>query len=165
MPRFEHIVEQDHRAIKRLTKPMSNFKSFRSAGFVLAGIDLIHMIKRVNSQSTAPMLCRSPINFLRWQTGPSSLRGGVPYRRIPSFNQQRDRTLHMPCDTFDRNIIPTKVYVLMGECRSRHSKYRRHIGEARTRFPDAENIIDKLYCTGTATVPTSQSGHSASFFK
>jgi hypothetical protein len=93
MPRFEHIVEQDHRAIKRLTKPMSNFKSFRSAGFVLAGIELIHMIKRANSQSTVPMLCRSPTNFLRRQNGPSSLSGGVSDRGIPSFNQQRDRTL------------------------------------------------------------------------
>jgi putative transposase len=40
------IVEQDHRAIKRVTRPMLNFKSFRAAGFVLAGIELIHMIRK-----------------------------------------------------------------------------------------------------------------------
>jgi len=28
---FNNIVEQDHRAIKRVTRPMLNFKSFRSA--------------------------------------------------------------------------------------------------------------------------------------
>ena len=40
------IVEQDHRVIKRVTRPMLNFKSFRSASSVLAGIELIHMIRK-----------------------------------------------------------------------------------------------------------------------
>ena len=43
---LNNIVEQDHRAIKRVTKPMLDFKSFRSAGCVLAGIELIHMIRK-----------------------------------------------------------------------------------------------------------------------
>ena len=43
---LNNIVEQDHRAIKRLTKPMFNFKSFRAAGSVLAGIELIYMIRK-----------------------------------------------------------------------------------------------------------------------
>ena len=43
---FNNIVEQDHRAIKRVTRPMLNFKSFRSAGSVLAGIELMHMIRK-----------------------------------------------------------------------------------------------------------------------
>ena len=41
-----NIVEQDHRAIKRVTRPMLNFKSFRSAKSVLAGIELMHMIRK-----------------------------------------------------------------------------------------------------------------------
>jgi putative transposase len=41
---LNNIVEQDHRAIKRVTRPMLNFKSFRSAGSVLDGIELMHMI-------------------------------------------------------------------------------------------------------------------------
>jgi putative transposase len=40
------IIEQDHRAVKRVTKPMLNFKSFWSAASVLAGIDLMHMIRK-----------------------------------------------------------------------------------------------------------------------
>jgi putative transposase len=36
---LNNIVEQDHRAIKRMTKPMLNFESFRSAGSVLAASD------------------------------------------------------------------------------------------------------------------------------
>jgi putative transposase len=41
---LNNIVEQDHRAIKRVTRPMLGFKSFRSAGNVLAGVELMHMI-------------------------------------------------------------------------------------------------------------------------
>ena len=41
---LNNLVEQDHRAIKRITKPMLNFKSFRAARCVLAGIELMHMI-------------------------------------------------------------------------------------------------------------------------
>jgi putative transposase len=43
---LNNIVEQDHRAIKRVTRPMLNFKSFRSASCVLAGIELMHMIRK-----------------------------------------------------------------------------------------------------------------------
>ena len=35
---LNNIVEQDHRAIKRITRPMLNFKSFRAARSILAGI-------------------------------------------------------------------------------------------------------------------------------
>ena len=43
---LNNIVEQDHRSIKRVTRPMLNFKSSRCAGSVLAGIELIHMIRK-----------------------------------------------------------------------------------------------------------------------
>ena len=43
---LNNIVEQDHRAIKRITKPMLGFQSFRSARNVLAGIELMHMIRK-----------------------------------------------------------------------------------------------------------------------
>jgi putative transposase len=43
---LNNIVEQDHRAIKRVTRPMLNFKSFLSASSVLAGIELMHMIRK-----------------------------------------------------------------------------------------------------------------------
>jgi putative transposase len=43
---LNNIVEQDPRAIKRVTKPMLNFKSFRSVRSVLAGIELMHMIRK-----------------------------------------------------------------------------------------------------------------------
>jgi putative transposase len=43
---FNNIVEQDHRAVKRITRPMLGFKSFRSAQAVFAGIELMHMVRK-----------------------------------------------------------------------------------------------------------------------
>ena len=43
---LNNIVEQDHRAIKRITKPMLGFKSFHAAKNILAGIELMHMIRK-----------------------------------------------------------------------------------------------------------------------
>ena len=43
---LNNIVEQDHRAVKRVTRPMLGFKSFRSAQAVLADIELMHMIRK-----------------------------------------------------------------------------------------------------------------------
>jgi transposase-like protein len=41
-----NLVEQDHRAIKRIVRPMLGFKFFRSAKATLQGIELMHMIKK-----------------------------------------------------------------------------------------------------------------------
>ena len=43
---LNNLVEQDHRAIKRLTRPMLNFKSFRTARSILADIELMPMIRK-----------------------------------------------------------------------------------------------------------------------
>ena len=43
---LNNIVEQDHRFVKRVTKLMLGFKSFRTASAVLAGIELMHMIRK-----------------------------------------------------------------------------------------------------------------------
>ena len=43
---LNNLVEQDHRAIKRVTRPMLNFKSFRTARSILASIELMHMIRK-----------------------------------------------------------------------------------------------------------------------
>ena len=49
-------VEQDHRAVKRITRPMMGFKNFRCARATIAGIETMHMIRKgqmVSPQSTA----------------------------------------------------------------------------------------------------------------
>jgi putative transposase len=43
---LNNIVEQDHRGVKRVTRPMLGFKSFAAAQDILIGIDLMHMIKK-----------------------------------------------------------------------------------------------------------------------
>ncbi|MDQ3830966.1 MAG: IS6 family transposase, partial [Candidatus Tectomicrobia bacterium] len=43
---LNNIVEQDHRAVKRVTRPMLGFKSFGTAQGTLAGIELMHMLKK-----------------------------------------------------------------------------------------------------------------------
>jgi len=42
---LNYIVEQVRRAVKRVIKPMLNFKSFHSATSNLARIELMHMIR------------------------------------------------------------------------------------------------------------------------
>jgi putative transposase len=37
---------QDHRAVKRVTRPMLGFKSFDAAQSTLVGIELMHMLKK-----------------------------------------------------------------------------------------------------------------------
>lgn len=46
MKYLNNIVERDHRAIKRVTKPMLKSKSFQTATNVGTGIELMHMIHR-----------------------------------------------------------------------------------------------------------------------
>ena len=40
------IVEQDHRGVKRVARPMLGCKSFEAAQDTLVGIELMHMIKK-----------------------------------------------------------------------------------------------------------------------
>ena len=43
---LNNIVEQDHRFIKRITRPMLGFKEFYSASVTLRGIELVRMIRK-----------------------------------------------------------------------------------------------------------------------
>src|SRR5499425_1276721 len=43
---LNNVVEQDHRAVKRLTRPMLGFKSFWAAQCTLAGIEVMHAIRK-----------------------------------------------------------------------------------------------------------------------
>ena len=64
---LNNIVEQDHRAIKRVTKPMLNFKSFQAAKSVLAGIELMHMIRKRQLMIEGCNEMSLPTNFMHWQ--------------------------------------------------------------------------------------------------
>jgi putative transposase len=43
---LNNVVEQDHRGVKRLTRPMLGFKSFDAAQRTLMGIELMHMLRK-----------------------------------------------------------------------------------------------------------------------
>ncbi len=43
---LNNIVEQDHRFIKKRIRPMLGLKSFRTAKWIIAGIEAMHMIKK-----------------------------------------------------------------------------------------------------------------------
>jgi len=57
---LNNIIEQDHRAIKRITKPMMGFKAFHSAEATIAGTELHHMIKKGQHKNA-----NSQVVFLR----------------------------------------------------------------------------------------------------
>jgi putative transposase len=43
---LNNIVEQDHRGVKRITRPMLGFKSFHAAQCTLTGVELLHMLRK-----------------------------------------------------------------------------------------------------------------------
>ena len=43
---LNNIIEQDHRFIKKITRPMLGFKAFHSASATIAGIETAHMIRK-----------------------------------------------------------------------------------------------------------------------
>ena len=43
---LKHVVEQDHRAVKRVTRPMLGFKSCEAAASTLVGIVLMHLLRK-----------------------------------------------------------------------------------------------------------------------
>jgi transposase-like protein len=51
---LNNLIEQDHRFIKRIIRPMLGFKSFGSARATLAGIELWRMLKKGQNRSFLP---------------------------------------------------------------------------------------------------------------
>ncbi len=43
---LNNIVEQDHRFIKKRVRSMLGLKSFRTATYILSGVEAMHMIKK-----------------------------------------------------------------------------------------------------------------------
>ncbi len=50
---LNNVVEQDHRFIKRITRPMLGFKNFWCAQETLAGIELMRMLKKRQMKKSA----------------------------------------------------------------------------------------------------------------
>ena len=58
---LNNIMEQDHRFIKKLTRPMMGFKAFYSASATLQGIEVAHMMRKHQFSKTnsisIPTIC------------------------------------------------------------------------------------------------------------
>jgi transposase-like protein len=52
---LNNMVEQDHRAVKRIIAPMLGFKSFWSAQKLIAGIKTMHMVTKGHCPNAQPM--------------------------------------------------------------------------------------------------------------
>ena len=53
---LNNIVEQDHRHIKRIIRPMMGFKSFKSASKTIQGIEAMNMIRKGQVDSNKSVL-------------------------------------------------------------------------------------------------------------
>ena len=62
-----NVVEQDHRAVQRLTRPMLGVKSFWAARCTIAGIEVMHAIrkKQVLWSTTSHMHLTTPKSCMR----------------------------------------------------------------------------------------------------
>jgi hypothetical protein len=56
-----NLVEQDHRVIKRRSRPMIGFDGLTTAAQLIAGIESMHMIKRGCSVATKAWSSRRPV--------------------------------------------------------------------------------------------------------
>ena len=77
---LNNMVEQDHRGVKRVTRPMLGFKSFDAAQDTLVGIELMHMIRkrqlvwRTETRASLRPNCSTP-----WPPNPPTDRGNCPF--------------------------------------------------------------------------------------
>ena len=60
---LNNIVEQDHRSIKRIVRPMLGFQSFHTAIKTLKGIEIMHMIKK-GQVDTLNQCILNEVNFI-----------------------------------------------------------------------------------------------------
>jgi transposase-like protein len=67
---LNNLIEQDHRNIKSRTKTMLGFKRFRNAAITLAGIELMHRIRKGQfgiaclrlKDTAAPAVCNAVLS-------------------------------------------------------------------------------------------------------
>ena len=58
---LNNIVESDHRKIKTITNPMKGFQSFKTARIVLAGIEVLSMIRK-NQLNYMPLFVKNSVD-------------------------------------------------------------------------------------------------------
>jgi IS6 family transposase len=69
---LNNVIEQDHRNIKRLTKPMMGFGSFNSARRTLSGIEAMSMIRKGQAKGISQGDSVSQVKFIEQLFGMSA---------------------------------------------------------------------------------------------
>ena len=126
---LNNIVEQDHRAIKRITKPMLNFKSFRAAKNVLAG----HRADAHDPQRSAPagrryraVFCRPVLCIVR--TNPSRLKNWHPFlpqTRLSTGNATEPRIIYGAHIQYPAQMIQVETGLMHGAAKPKKSRSRK----------------------------------------
>jgi putative transposase len=57
---LNNMIEQNHRLIKKLTRPMKGFKSFQSASATLDGIEVADMIRKHQFSTSGQLAVQNP---------------------------------------------------------------------------------------------------------
>jgi IS6 family transposase len=61
---LNNVIEQDHRFIKKVIKPMLGFKSFETAEHTIAGIEAMHMIRKGQVECNHHSSALSAVEFI-----------------------------------------------------------------------------------------------------
>jgi putative transposase len=65
---LNNLREQDHRAVKRVTRPMLGFKSFEAAQYTVAGVELMHMLRKGQLEEGPNRASHRPHCSMPWQS-------------------------------------------------------------------------------------------------
>ena len=102
---LNNVVEQDHRAIKRRTRPMLGFKNFRCARIILGGIEFMHMI--VKGQMEGDGIGRTPRRAILFVGNVSTPHHINLIASTPLTRQNRNRYVPVPGSLGYRRWPPT----------------------------------------------------------
>ncbi|WP_442956135.1 IS6 family transposase [Pantoea sp. AS142] len=111
------LAEQDHRNIKRPTRPMTGFKSFRRAQTLLAGIERVNMISKGQLHHPADEGLSSAERFYllaAWKTGSADLIIFTPLTR------------QSPLYPFQPQILPQRGKLILLAKQPTTTKFRHH---------------------------------------
>jgi transposase-like protein len=64
---LNNMVEQDHRAIKRLVKPGMGFGCFNTARRTIKGYKIMHMLKKGQIEKVEPVRCGGDLRCSNWR--------------------------------------------------------------------------------------------------
>ena len=85
---LNNIVEQDHRHVKRRCRAMLGFKHFDAAQETLAGIELIHMLKKGQMRKTRGIPLSLAEQFYALAAQPAGV-AGLELGSLPCLRQNR----------------------------------------------------------------------------